>query len=669
MNEFNTKNEKTFREVIYVNDDAKSCSVCFSSENCVIDKITGNDLSILDIEILSDWTNIIPDNILVKSCCGIHYICIGCLRKLVNNYENHSINESNSHISCPYPFKECVNDMGYKNIFDHNVIKKICKSEQEWNDYIIHAERYAFPGFTIVKCPVLHYRGRYIDREVCNADILLENNLIKSSPIGDLILLCDQNEFCLKKSCFHCKKQLNYYHDSCYECKSIHENENPNLFNYYFNKNYENQLANVSSNQNESSDSDSSSSITLNYQESSYLYLNKEIDSDIAFNQIMSVINNIDTYMICPICKISLYKTEKCNGLSHHNIERCYACGRIGYMVKGLGGHWNSYGESGCFRFNSDSYIRTYIPQYNCHDDFCHSHEQGDCKIEDHQPGIQSLEILRKRAYVYHMIKSLLPDIRFIVYDRLYDELKNKDLLQFLPYKQTFILLTVYKNHNIDYSEEIVYKRLKCHHPKTSNIFETKNFTIPPNEYIETYSLNKPTVETTNNEYYINLPEFTNNLLDEILNELNQEINNNPRTNTPENTPENTTDNSLENIINNIRNDNDSVTQEDTQEDVSSGTNTIQIINNVTNTTRQQYIETQHLLTENTHHTHTYRYINLPTLTLNTYSLLVDYDNETHTDFNENTNIGIHTPLLNTIYYSETDTDNDTEFTNDTDVD
>lgn len=595
MNDFDIKNEKT---IAFITDDTKSCCVCFGNEKCIVNKINGEVLSTLDI----DFTDIaIPDNILIKSCCGVHYICICCLRRIINNYENHSINEFNSHITCPYPFEDCVNDMGLKNVFDHNLIKRLCKSEKEWNDYITHADRYAFPGFTIVKCPVLHYRGRYMDREQCNANVLLENNLIKSRPIGDLILQCDQNESCLRKSCFNCKKQINYYQDSCYECKSINENENPNVFNYFFNKNYENPLAEFSQNQNDNYHSDDNTE-PLNYEESSYLYLNKEIDCEIAFTQIMSVIHNVDSYMICSICKISLYKTEKCNGLSHHNLERCYACGRIGYVIKGLGNnHWNTNGESGCFRFNTDNYIKTYLPEYNCYDDVCHSHDRGDCKINEHQPGIQSFEIMRKRAYVYHMIKSLLPEIRFIVYDKLYNELvsSKKDLLELLPYKQTFILLNVYKNHNIDYSEEIVYKRLQCRHPSLSEIFYDRNYTIPVNQYIETQILKDSflAIKEPNEEYTIDLPEFTNNLLDEILEELNQNEHNSSDSDTD--FPE---DDIQEIIVYDGRN---------------TMTNTLNYYQEE-QTTDNLFINTVRYYHEPT------RQIILPPLTLDTYSLLLD---------------------------------------------
>jgi hypothetical protein len=213
--------------------------------------------------------------------------------------------------------------------------------------------------------------------------------------------------------------------------------------------------------------------------------LNKEITIEIAVEQIMNIIENIDTFFICVICKVSLYKTERCNGLSHHNVERCYACGRIGYKTKGLGEHWNPSGYSGCFRFNSDSYIKTTIPHYLCNDSICSNHDKGDCTIPEHKLGIDDLEHLRKRSYVYHSIKSLLPEIRFSVYDELYKRLNDQpELLRYMPYKQTLVLLTKHKSRYKDFSESIVYKNLNCYEPSSSPKYTQINFCMDIDSYL-----------------------------------------------------------------------------------------------------------------------------------------------------------------------------------------
>jgi len=463
-------------------DTNKTCCVCFVELYYINkrDDIERDNASLLLLDLEKHYfkNSIIPDEILVLSCCKVHYICIGCMRKLINNYEAHVINENNSHFSCPYPFKECVTEIGFKNVFDHNSIKKICISESEWVNYTIQAERFAFPGFTIVKCPLNVYKRGVISR--CNAKVLVENNLIKSVSVGDLIVECSQNEKCLKKFCFSCKQLIHYYQQNCYECKTSYENENPNLYNYYFNKDGGNNIK-WGSDDNE-----------YDIDETEYLYLNKEITVEISIKQILSTMTSIQNQIICSICKISLYKTEKCNGLSHHNLERCYSCSRIGYAIRGLDDHWSIGGVGGCFRFDNDSVVKKYVPEYLCDDSICSNHEIGDCMINEHQIGIQKLNMLRKRAYVYHMLKSLLSDIKFQVYDKLYDICKNDSvLLDFLPYKQTLILLNKFKKQYTNYCEDIVYKQLHC--KNANEIFTNKMEFISATEYVQKFYIGPST--------------------------------------------------------------------------------------------------------------------------------------------------------------------------------
>jgi hypothetical protein len=216
--------------------------------------------------------------------------------------------------------------------------------------------------------------------------------------------------------------------------------------------------------------------------------LNKEITIEIATKQILSTMKNIQNQIICGICKISLYKTEKCNGLSHHNLERCYSCSRIGYPIRGLDDHWSLGGVDGCFRFDNDSFVKNYIPEYICNDSVCSNHEKGDCMINEHQIGIEKLNIVRKSAYVYHMLKSLLCDIKFQVYDQLYNICKDDpELLDFLPYKQTLILLNKFRKQYRSYCEDIVYKQLHC--KNVNEIFTNKMEFVSATEYVQTYTI------------------------------------------------------------------------------------------------------------------------------------------------------------------------------------
>lgn len=478
--------EKTLNHTIKRDQDI-CCCVCFIEKDYVYNMETDSILSLVDIE--SDYfeNKEIPGELLIKSTCNKHFICISCIKRLVNNYENHPINETNSHFACPYPFKDCVTSIGFKNIFDHHLIKKIC-NEQEWLNYISHAENFAFPGYTIIKCPISYYKIG--ERVLCNTEILLENELIRDTPIGNLIVDCTQNPECLKKFCFNCKQIISYYQTDCFDCKTTYENENPFVFNYYFNK--MSQLVDKI---------EENESVTINYEETSYLYKNEEITEEIAVEQILNVIKDTNSYFICPICKISLYKTERCNGLSHHNIERCYACGRIGFKIRGLGDHWNTNGLGGCFRFDHDAYVKQYIPEYRCNDSFCSNHDRGDCTINDHNKGIEKLQNTRKSAYIYHMLKSLLIDTRFKVYDILYNKLKDTPDIAYLPYKQTLILLCKLKSHNKDYCENVFYDSINCTHPKTIQEFSDKYYTIDTDNFLNTYAL-KIKLDNTLDSYY-----------------------------------------------------------------------------------------------------------------------------------------------------------------------
>ena len=471
----------------------------------MIDEITDNMidekmeldsyLSLNDIEKNTFSNNIIPDDLLVKSCCNKHYICVGCIRKIINNYENHPINENNSHMACPYPFKDCVTKIGFKNFFDHNLIYKICNTEDEWDNYLEHSNRYTFPGYTIIKCPLNNYRTN----SKCNTDILVENELLKTANKGELIIECSQNNLCLKKFCYYCHQIIYNYYPICYSCKTIYENENPNVYNYYFNKNYDihnnNLINDTNSEKSENSEyTVTSSSIVedkVTYDESSYLFKNNEITREEAFKQMLMLLENINNFMICPICKNSLYKTEKCNALSHHNLERCYACARIGFQIKGLGDHWNVAGISGCYRFDHDTFVKKYVSDYVCND-YCSNHEKGDCTISEHSNGIKLLEKTRIKSCVFHAINSLLPEIRLVVYDDLYNFLKkdNLQLLELLPFKQTLVLLIVYKERSRDYCEEIIYRELKCKYPETIEQFNLdKSFYIDAQCYLDSYSV------------------------------------------------------------------------------------------------------------------------------------------------------------------------------------
>jgi len=468
----------------------KSCCVCYNESYLLYDTQLQKDMSLVEIEKTMFKDGVLPDDLIVVSSCNVHFICIGCIRKIVNNYENHPINEDNSHFSCPYPFEDCVTPIGFKNIFDHNIIEKVFRTDTEWQNYVNYAQQYAFPGFAMYKCPMNYFKNvspdsspilRHAVVQTCNAEILISHEDLRLKPRGELIVDCTQNENCLKRFCFYCKKTISFYVAICYDCKLSYENENPNVYNYYFNKNTQVDTP--------TTQMETVYEILYSFNEQDYLFLNREITVDIAVDQIKKVISNIDHHMICPICKLSLYKTEKCNGMSHHGIERCYACSRIGFKIKGLGDHWNSYGYEGCFRFDYEPLIKREIPQYQCNDLYCTNHNKGDCSIPEHQEGISVLYDFRKRAYVYHMLKSLLADVRDQTYDILYHYYSNTNEIKFLPYKQTFVLLDVHKIRTRDYTEEIAFEKCGLLPPSSLSVKLDQNQTIDLDDYKELYNI------------------------------------------------------------------------------------------------------------------------------------------------------------------------------------
>uniref|UniRef100_A0A6C0H7X7 Uncharacterized protein n=1 Tax=viral metagenome TaxID=1070528 RepID=A0A6C0H7X7_9ZZZZ len=472
-----------------------SCCVCYQEYNIYqalsvpeTQNYSTTYTSLSDLD--SSWwpDGMIPEELLFVSTCGRHFLCVRCVRKLIHNYENHPINEHNTHFYCPYPFQDCLTPAGNKNIFDHNLIKKMCRTETEWTNYISYANQYAFPGMTPFRCPFLAR-----DDNLCDTIILIDNEELRNTPIGELILECTQSPLCNKRFCYYCRKTINYFHNVCYDCKLSHENEIPNAYNYYFNKSR--LLTDTISNATE----ESTSCTTLHFEESDYLFKNGEISSQIAQEQIIALLHNVNSFIICPVCKISLYKTEKCNGLSHHGIERCYACGRIGFRSRGLAEHWNNYGIEGCFRFDHEAFVKRYVHNFQCNDTICSNHECGDCQIPEHQQGIYDIQHTRHKAYVYHSLKSLSKNIKYDVYEYLhnycsqYDSENNTNLIDLLPYKQTLVITDANKKRFRDYTEDIVYMNIGTFHPAyLSNPFSNKQITIDVDHFLQEYIIPIP---------------------------------------------------------------------------------------------------------------------------------------------------------------------------------
>ena len=204
------------------------CCVCF------ITVVTDKVFTLTDIE--DSDKSVLQEDTFVKSCCGIHVICVPCLRKIAFNFENSPINETSSHIPCPYPFQKCTTSIGFPCMFSHNMIKKICKTQAEWDAYSTFAQQFEFPGYTIVKCPLLTTNNDS-EQSICGAPTLVLNEDIRRLQKGMLVIECNGSPQCWRKYCYWCHTIIGFYRNECYQCIYMHENENPEAFNYYINKN------------------------------------------------------------------------------------------------------------------------------------------------------------------------------------------------------------------------------------------------------------------------------------------------------------------------------------------------------------------------------------------------------------------------------------------------
>jgi hypothetical protein len=406
-------------------------------------------------QIEKDWFeeegNTLPDSLILPFPCG-HEICMNCLRRRLNDYSNHPINHQHSHMQCEYPFDSC------SSYLKHEHVQKVL-DEDDYIQYYTHAMKYEFPGFKKVICPGKMW-GTFGSSDIsqfvrkdCKSTILVDINMIKECEVGDLIIRCD-NLSCYGNFCYHCRENVSFFQESCIDCKVRNENTNPMAFNYFFNTDTDTDT-----------DTDTAVADVGTDVGELVLYRNHQITFQIATSQLLNLISDINSFYICPICKIPMTKTERCNGISHHDIERCFVCGRIGQSIRGLGNHWSTTGIGGCYRFFSDSYTEAF--EYNCVENLCHNHEIGECKDPDHQFALAQLEMDRKRAFVLHAINSLLPDLRFRVLDYLYNyyiqSSENNALFNifYLPEKSTLELLAKYPERYNDYSEKIVLEQIK----------------------------------------------------------------------------------------------------------------------------------------------------------------------------------------------------------------
>lgn len=412
------------------------CCVCF--RNCDNDKkvlfldkklcdVSKSFIQALTVNGRYKW-----ENCLLKSCCNTHYVCISCIRKIATNFDNHPIGLLHSLIPCPYPYEECISESGICNYFSHADIYKIIFNEEKYTQYLNHAERYEFPGHEVVKCPRPMIMQNH-PSSICGALILVPIEKVRERSPGNLIIECDQNPQCGRKSCYHCLSLIRKYGDIddidmyCDYCITNSENTNPRAHNHYFYK------------------------MDKRKKDGQWLfYRNEELTLDIVIAQLLEIVNTDKGYIRCFECLTIIQKTEQCNTVTCCKIERCYACGRSGSIDRDLGDHWDSAGIKGCPRFDNASFWNDWANcDFQCIENVCYSQTIGDCQCTDHQLGIENTIIVRKKAMIYHAIKSLLIDFRGKVLSYCY---KLPQLKPFLPKMmssdtRTYIGDITYKKH------------------------------------------------------------------------------------------------------------------------------------------------------------------------------------------------------------------------------
>lgn len=303
-----------------------------------------------------------------------HSACNSCLKRIIKSIP---ISYENPRIKCQYPFSECRHEYSKK------MIKEILRNKYPL--YKAASLQYSNEDSVIRSC------------KKCNYNIIIPET--EMSYMGENIFLC---EMCLEEVCIDCGSRISPDEPNCIVCEDLNLYTNPSTSNYYFYK------------------KDNKKNIV------DYLLKNDEVTPRIALEQIEYRINlEDDIYVVCPICNISLKKSEQCNGIQHCHVEICYSCGMFSEIGKSLVDHWSATGDRGCPRWDTDLLWKKEIPLYECVDNVCHGQDQGDCKIKDHEEGIFLMQEYRKKQHMYHSLKSLLPITRYKTLLLLPDYLKK----------------------------------------------------------------------------------------------------------------------------------------------------------------------------------------------------------------------------------------------------
>lgn len=391
------------RPVLDAIDELVECCICFLDKEAIF-----FDEESLEVSYLGDLDTSITTDKCIMANCNEHYHCVPCLRRIAiptAHQESHPINREHSLINCQYPFDTngCRSGiLEMPNYFSNSDIAKIL-TEDEFRAYEAHSMRFSFPEYELIACPR------------CDVMNVIPNEKIDSTAKGHLVIHCIQNQECRFSFCYHCQRSCSTI---CFPCRLHHKHNDPESVNHFFLKELEPTIEPIVEPLFEDMFTDVSAwsqsiltfaSIVSNRRAS--LYKNKELTIDLVVDNIRAICEAFTDYFSCPICRIILFKTEKCNGMAHCSVERCYSCGYISHPTDLLSDHWSERGQNGCPRFDTAPIWQTLTKgKFKCIEGICHSHDIGPCTMEGHQDGINLMEKLRQKAFIYHMILSL-PDI------------------------------------------------------------------------------------------------------------------------------------------------------------------------------------------------------------------------------------------------------------------
>lgn len=438
------------------------CEICADDSKRVLFNINHKPAKISEVNIRRFPNNIVPDNTIFLGPCGNHAICKECLVRTIMDTENPPINRMFPLVPClSLPLGNCETGIGMKIFFDTNHIKKIL-SQQQFDYYSSLEQRFRFPGYEVIKCPI-RQNIFYAQGQICGAENIIPVEEIQTKPRGEIIIFCAQNKRCGARYCYSCFRPVGRA-DKCNFCAEYSENIEPMAFNFYFYKENRNQGDSV-------------------------FYRNSELTLEIVMKQIREIAIAPRTFVKCFICLIPILKTEQCNGLSHCSTEICYSCGRSAKNGSTLSEHWSAPGINGCPRWDYDDYWNTRANcNFKCSQGKCYGDTSGGiCSVPEHQKGIEDMHLERKLTMIYKKIISIPCELRDqVVQECFKDEqikefLPSEDVLEFVKKNNILIVHKAY-SERIIFSEEFQEKMRNEQNPSTRPVASTSAglFRPPP---------------------------------------------------------------------------------------------------------------------------------------------------------------------------------------------